>query len=223
MVAELLREAGALLEGHFVLSSGNHAGQYVQCARLLEDPRRAERVCRLLAERIRLSESESGSGSGPGLRSGSEIERPSLSDTDGAARPKIAVDSVIGPAIGGILVAYELARALGVRALFTERVEGGMSLRRGFALRSGERVWIAEDVVTTGRSSLEVADVVAAAGGEVAGIACIVDRSPETTALPFPIVSALKMSIEIFSPEACPLCALGRPVVKPGSRPEISV
>ena len=191
MVLELLRESGALLEGHFRLSSGNHAARYVQCARLLEDPRRAERVCAWLAEKIR---STAGS----------------------------AAEVVVGPAIGGIVVAYELARALGVRAMFTERVDGAMTLRRGFSLCAGQQVWIAEDVVTTGKSLLETADVVAAHGGAVAGIACIVDRRPADVTLPFPIVSALKMEIEIFPPEACPLCAEGIPVVKPGSRPEPS-
>ena len=202
MMTEYLREAGALLEGHFRLSSGNHAARYVQCARLLEDPRRAERVCSLLAENIRQAEPD--------------IERSRHMDA-GAA-----IDGVIGPAIGGILVAYELARALGVRALFTERVDGVMTLRRGFSLSPGQRVWIAEDVVTTGRSSLEVADVVTANGAEVIGIACIVDRRPARVSLPFPIVSALKMEIEIFAPEACPLCAQGIAIAKPGSRPGAS-
>lgn len=204
MVTELLRESGALLEGHFQLSSGNHAAQYVQCARLLEDPRRAERVCRVLADRLRAVE---------------DVGRVPPSDSRRTTDSTSMTDVVIGPAIGGILVAYELARALGVHALFAERAEGAMQLRRGFSLARRQRVWIAEDVVTTGKSSLEVADVVARHGAVVAGIACIVDRRPKDVSLPFPIVSALKMKIEIFPPDACPLCAQAVPVVKPGSRP----
>jgi len=207
MVLELLRQSGALLEGHFRLSSGNHAAQYVQCARLLEDPRRAEQVCAFIAEKIRSTASTGSSLCSGGGASGV---------------PGSASDVVVGPAIGGILVAYELARALGVCALFTERVDGEMTLRRGFSLCAGQRVWIAEDVVTTGKSLLEAADAVAAHGAVVVGIACIVDRRPAGVALPFPIVSALKMEIEIFPPETCPLCANGIPVVKPGSRPEVS-
>lgn len=202
LVADALRASGALLEGHFRLSSGNHAAQYVQCARLLEDPRRAEQVCGQLAENI--------------LRSAATLDNKLPPRSGGARSP---ADVVIGPALGGILVAYELARALGVRALFTERVEGVMTLRRGFSLAPRQRVWIAEDVVTTGRSSLEVADVVISLGADVMGIACIVDRRPADLALPFPVISALRMEIDIFPPDACPLCAQGIPVVKPGSRP----
>ena len=117
------------------------------------------------------------------------------------------------------MVAYELARALGVRGMFAERDNGRMCLRRGFEVSPGERVLIAEDVVTTGRSSLEVAEVVRAAGGNPVGIACLVDRRPDATEPKLPVISLLRIELETFSPEECPLCREGVPLVKPGSRP----
>ena len=184
-VLDLLSKTGAVLDGHFVLSSGKHAGRYIQCAKLLQYPDKAERVCRTLAAKA-------------------EGFRP--------------IDLVVGPALGGILVSYELARALGVRSLFTERWEGRTVLRRGFEIEPGERVLIAEDVVTTGRSTLEVVDEVKENDGEVVGIACIVDRRPAGFELPGPLVSALKLEIPIYEPSDCPLCRKGLPVNKLGSR-----
>ena len=185
-ILELFQRTGAILEGHFILSSGLHSPKYIQCARLLQHPNLATRACRALAERI-----------------------PAL------GKP----DVVIGPALGGVIVAYELARALGVRRMFTERKEGKMALRRGFEIAPGEDVLIAEDVVTTGRSSLEVAEVVRAAGGNPVGIACLVDRRPDATEPKLPVISLLRIELETFSPEECPLCREGVPLVKPGSRP----
>jgi orotate phosphoribosyltransferase len=184
-VLEALHATGAVLEGHFILSSGKHAARYIQCARLLQHPDVAQRVCQLLGER---------------------------------ARSFDPIDAVVGPALGGIIVAYELARALGVRGLFTERQSGQMTLRRGFKIEKSERVMIAEDVVTTGGSSLEVADVLTKCGATILGIACIVDRRPEDTELPLPLVSAIRLKIDAFEPEICPLCRQGIPAVKPGSR-----
>jgi len=182
----LFETTGAVLKGHFLLSSGLHSPVYIQCAKLLQHPDLAERVCRTLAEKVR--------GLGP-------------------------VQAVVGPALGGIVVAYELARALGVRGMFAERDNGRMCLRRGFEVSPGERVLIAEDVVTTGRSSLEVAEVVRAAGGNPVGIACLVDRRPDATEPKLPVISLLRIELETFSPEECPLCREGVPLVKPGSRP----
>ena len=182
----LFETTGAVLKGHFLLSSGLHSPVYIQCAKLLQHPDLAERVCRTLAEKVR--------GLGP-------------------------VQAVVGPALGGIVVAYELARALGVRGMFAERDNGRMCLRRGFEVSPGERVLIAEDVVTTGRSSLEVAEVVRAAGGNPVGIACLVDRRPDATEPKLPVISLLRIELETFSPEECPLCREGIPLVKPGSRP----
>ncbi len=185
-ILELFRKTGAILEGHFLLSSGLHSPKYVQCARLLQHPALAERVCRALAARA--------AALGP-------------------------IDVVVGPALGGVIVAHELARALGVRGMFAEREAGKMTLRRGFEIVPSERVLVAEDVVTTGRSSLEVAELVTALGGTVVGAACLVDRRLGGE-LPFSLVSLVKLAIEAFPPEECPLCRQGLPYTKPGSRPQ---
>ena len=188
-VLEALHTSGAVLDGHFILSSGKHAARYIQCARLLQHPDLAHRVCQLLAEKV--------AHFGP-------------------------IDAVVGPALGGILVAYELARVLGVRGLFTERQGGQMTLRRGFEIEAGERVLIAEDVITTGRSSLEVAEVLTKVDVTILGIACIVDRTLSVGDLPFPVISAVRLEIDAFEPEDCPLCQKGLPAVKPGSRQDPS-
>jgi orotate phosphoribosyltransferase len=186
-VLELLVSTEAILDGHFLLSSGKHAARYIQCARLLQHPELAHQVCLTLQEKTELLGH---------------------------------IDVVIGPALGGVVIAYELARVLAVRGIFAERREGTMTLRRGFQIEEGERALIAEDVVTTGRSSLEVAEVVRVHGGEVVGITCIVDRRPKESLLPFSVVSAARMQIPLYEPEDCPLCRRGIPLVKPGSRPQ---
>ena len=184
-VLEILRSTGAMMDGHFLLSSGKHSASYIQCAKLFQFPGLAQQVCSGLVERSR--------------RLGH-------------------IDAVVGPALGGIIIAYELVRALDVRGMFTEREDGEMVLRRGFKIEPGERILIAEDVVTTGRTSLEVARVVRACGGEVAGVACVVDRMPEDKEVSLPLISATKMQIELYEPDDCPLCRQGIPLVKPGSR-----
>jgi len=132
----------------------------------------------------------------------------------------LSVDVVVGPALGGIIVAHELGRALGVRALFAEREGGKLALRRGFSIEPGERVLLAEAVVTTGGSTWETAEVVASFGGAVVAAACIVDRrGPEAKNLPFPLFSLLRLELETYPPESCPLCQAGLPLEKPGSRP----
>ncbi len=183
-VLRLLRRTGAMLEGHFLLSSGLHSDRYFQCARLLQHPRHAARAGRLLAERC------------------------------SALRPAL----VVSPAIGGIVIGHEVGRALGVRAVFTEREQGVMKLRRGFEIAPGERVLVVEDVVTTGKSSLEAAAAVAAAGGRVVGLAAIVDRSGGAK-LPHPFRSLVRVKVAVWQPATCPLCRGGAaPAVKPGSR-----
>jgi len=182
MVIEQLKQAEALLEGHFLLSSGRHSNAYCQCAKLLQYPKRAEKVLSVVAEK--------------------------LNDTP--------VDIVVGPAMGGIIVAYELGRQLGVPAMFTEREDGKMALRRGFEIKQGQRVLVTEDVVTTGKSSLETIEVIHQYGAKVIGIACIANRS--TQDIGFPIFDAIQLNIESWEPENCPLCKEGIPVVKPGSR-----
>jgi len=182
MVIEHLKQSEALLEGHFLLSSGRHSNRYCQCAKLLQYPDRAAKVLAVVVEKLK--------------------ETP--------------VDIVVGPAMGGIIVAYELGRQLGVPAIFTEREDGKMVLRRGFEIQPGQRVLITEDVVTTGKSSLETIEALKQYGAEVVGIACIANRS--TGNIGYPIFDAIKLDIESWEPENCPLCKEGIPYVKPGSR-----
>jgi len=182
MVVEILKEAGALLEGHFLLSSGRHSNRYVQCAKLLQYPDKSEKVLKVVADKIK----------------------------------DLEFHIVLGPAMGGIIVAYELARQTGRIAMFTERENGIMTLRRGFEIKKGQKVLISEDVVTTGKSSLESIEVVKSLGGEVVGIACIVDRG--SSSLDYPIYSAASLNIESWEKENCPLCSQGIPYIKPGSR-----
>jgi orotate phosphoribosyltransferase len=187
-VLEMFRTSGALLEGHFQLTSGLHGNQYFQCAKVLQFPEYAEALCGDIAEAFRA----------------------------------VTVDAVIAPAIGGIVVAQEVGRQLRARTMFAERKEGRMELRRGFALKAGERVLVCEDVVTTGGSVQEVIDIVLQLGGKLAGVGFIVDRSNgrvrfamEGGAKQHPV---LTMDVVAFKPEECPLCAQGSKPVKPGSR-----
>lgn len=189
-VQSLFEEAGALLTGHFVLTSGNHSNRYLQCALVTQYPAHACRLAGALAGRF----------------------------TDQA------VDAVLGPAVGGIVLAQEVAQALyrlgqkDVRAIFCERADGRMTLRRGFSLRAGERVLVVEDVVTTGGSVREAVALAQAAGCGVAGVGCLVDRSAKPPELGAALTSLLKVSAELYPAEACPLCKQGSPAVKPGSR-----
>lgn len=182
MVLEILKEVGALLEGHFLLSSGKHSSRYCQCAKLLQYPDKAEKVLSVVVGKLKA----------------------------------IDFDVVVGPAMGGIIVAYEIGRQTGKPAIFTEREDGAMTLRRGFEIKKGQRVLITEDVVTTGKSSRETAEVIKALGGEVVGIACIVDRS--TIEVGYPVYGCIELEIESYDSEDCPLCKKGIPYVKPGSR-----
>ncbi len=180
----LLRETGALLEGHFRLSSGLHSNRYVQCAKLLEHPRHADALGGELAAAIR------------------------------AWSPA----RIVAPALGGLIIGYAVARALDVPMIFTERKDGEMSLRRGFAIRKGERAVIVEDVVTTGKSTRETATVITGLGGEVIGFASILNRSGTPNPFDAPYRALMDMALETWPPEECPLCAAGRPLDTPGSR-----
>lgn len=182
MVLEILKEVDALLEGHFLLSSGKHSNRYCQCAKLLQYPDKAEKVLSAAVEKLK----------------------------------NVDFDVVVGPAMGGIIVAYEIGRQTGKPAIFTEREDGVMTLRRGFEIKKGQRILITEDVVTTGKSSLETAEVIKAHGGEVVGIACIVDRSSKD--IGYPVYGCIELEIESYDKEDCPLCKAGIPYVKPGSR-----
>jgi orotate phosphoribosyltransferase len=188
-VVRLFRECGALLEGHFLLSSGMHSPYYLQCARVLMEPARATRVCAALLAKLRR-------------------ELPALS-----------IDAVVAPALGGVVLGYELARQLGVLSLFVEREHGRFALRRGFMLESGSRVLLAEDVVTTGLSSRECMACVTAAGATVVGAACLIDRSGGQADLGVPLVALAELDLPIYPPDRVPPELAAQPAVKPGSRP----
>jgi orotate phosphoribosyltransferase len=182
---DLFRKSGALLEGHFRLSSGLHSTGYLQCALVLQHPASAEQLGRAIADEVR------------------------------SLRPTV----VLSPALGGVVIGHEVGRALGVRALFAERQDGALMLRRGFVLSESDRVLVVEDVLTTGGSTRETMQVATAAGAQVVGVASIVDRSGGRAAFDVPYRALLAVDLPTYQPEACPLCAQGLPVVKPGSRP----
>ena len=187
-IIELLTESGALLEGHFRLSSGLHSGRYLQCAVALQHPTVAEKLGRALANRWR----------GRGAKQ---------------------ISTVVSPALGGVIIGHEVGRALGTRACFTERVDGEMALRRGFQIGPGLSVLVVEDVITTGRSTLETVDVIRFCGGEPVGVVCIANRSGKDMVGELPLVSLIELDIPTYEEADCPQCAAGEPIVKPGSRP----
>ena len=183
-VLQVFKDNDALLEGHFVLSSGLHSPNYMQCALVLQNPAATEKLCREIANKFK-------------------EEKPT---------------AVIAPALGGVLVSYEVARALGVKGIFTERKDGEMLLRRGFTLSDKDRVIIVEDIITTGRSTKEVIDVVKGQGSKIIGVACIGDRTEGKVDFGVPFKSLAKVSIPVFSQEECPLCKQEIPLSRPGSR-----
>jgi orotate phosphoribosyltransferase len=181
------RQSGALLEGHFVLSSGLHSPMYLQCARVLMSPRRAAVLCKELATKVRAN-----------------IGRP--------------IDMVVSPAMGGVVVGYEMARQLKVPGIFFERVEGKFRLRRGFEIPQGINVLMVEDVVTTGLSSRECIAAIKAEGGRVIGGACLVDRSGGAARIGTKLVPLLKMKVPAYAASKLPRDLAAIPAVKPGSR-----
>jgi len=183
-VLDIYKKTGALLTGHFLLSSGLHSEQYLQSALVLQQPDIATKLCLALAEHFMNS----------------------------------SIEVVIAPALGGVFVSHETARALGVRALFAERVNGELSLRRGFTIKPGERVLVVEDVITTGKSTKETIEVVRKAGGVVIAAGSLVDRSGGKALLGVPYKSLVTLDVPTYTPEACPLCKAGSTPVKPGSR-----
>lgn len=180
------REAGALLEGHFILSSGFHSTAYLQCARVLMEPRRAERLCASLAEKIRAE--------------------------------GITADLVVSPAMGGVVVGYEMGRQLGLPGIFFERVDGAFTLRRGFRIERGQRCLLVEDVVTTGLSSRECMEAVRALGGHIVAAASLVDRSGGRASFSVPFIPLIRLDIPHFAPDQLPSSIAGIPPIKPGSR-----
>lgn len=187
VLAEFI-QAEAILKGHFILSSGLHSDTYMQCARVLMDAKRAEKLCGALAKKI---EAEFG---------------------------KSAFDIVVAPAMGGVIVGYEMGRQLGVPSIFCERENGQFTFRRGFRLEKGARVLIVEDVVTTGKSSIEAIECAKAAGGTVMAEASLVNRNKGVNPLPVPLISLLEIEVKTFAADAVPSELANTPAVKPGSR-----
>lgn len=183
-------EAQAILRGHFILSSGLHSDTYLQCARVLMRAERAERLCRALADKL-------------------------LNIID-----KNNIDIVVSPAMGGVVVGYEMGRQLELESVFCERVNGEFTLRRGFLLPNDAKVLVVEDVVTTGKSSLEAFECVRAYGGTVVAEACLIDRSNGTVDLGVPLVSLAEVEVQTFEADAVPEALKDVPAVKPGSRKE---
>ncbi len=184
-VLKIFKSTGALLEGHFLLTSGRHSNQYFQCAKVLQFPAHTAKICSLIAVHFKST----------------------------------AIDTVIAPAMGGMIVGYEVARQLDKRSIFTERENKEMTLRRGFSLSKSEKVLVCEDVITTGGSVKEVIEIVEKAGAEVMGVASIVDRSNGKVDFGFPLFSALKLDVVSYDPDNCPLCKEGKiELIKPGSR-----
>lgn len=186
-VLQEFRDAGALLEGHFILSSGLHSGRYLQCARVLMDPKRAERLCKALAAKLR------------NLYSG-------------------PIDLVASPAMGGVVVGYEMGRQLGVPAIFFERVDGKLALRRGFTIEKGMRCVMVEDIVTTGLSSRECIAGIGEEGGVAVAATCLIDRSGGNADLGIPLASLARLDIPAYAADALPPDLAKLPAIKPGSR-----
>ncbi len=189
-VLDEFRAAGALLQGHFLLSSGLHSPAYLQCARVMMDADRGARLCAELARKLNAVIGEG------------------------------AIDMVVSPAMGGVVVGYEMGRQLGVPAIFTERIDDGLELRRGFSIEPGARVLMAEDIVTTGKSSRECIDCISANGGVVVAASCLIDRSDGAVDLGLPLVSLAGLAVPAYAADDLPPELAGTPAVKPGSRPQ---
>jgi len=183
---KILKETDALLEGHFILSSGLHSEKYIQCAQLLSKPKKAKFICESLAEKIRKNFKK--------------------------------IDLLLSPAVGAIVIGYEIGRILNIETIFAERVNETFFLRRGFKINKGQKVLILEDVITTGKSSLECSNLVTKAGGEIVGYACLIDRSAGRTNIDKKIISQVEIQIPTYSEENLPKHLKGIKAIKPGSR-----
>ena len=183
---KILKETEALLEGHFILSSGLHSKQYIQCAKLLSHPKKAETICSSLCEKIR--------------------------------RKFNKVDIVLSPALGGVVVGYEIGRQLKIETIFAERVDGKLILRRDFKVKQNSNVLIVEDVITTGKSALECSNIVRMSKANLVGYACIIDRSSNSVSIKDKIVSQMQFNIETFSEDEIPEDLRKIQPIKPGSR-----
>ncbi len=183
---EILKETNALIEGHFILSSGLHSGQYIQCAQLLSKPVKAKKICESLAEKIYKEFPE--------------------------------IDLILAPAMGGIVIGYEIGKLLNKETIFSERVNNKFVLRRNFSIQKKSKVLIIEDVITTGKSSIECAEIIKKSQADIIGFACIIDRSNKNSLLEKKIVSQIKINIPTFSKENLPEHLSKIKAVKPGSR-----
>ena len=183
---KILKEANALIEGHFILSSGLHSSQYVQCAQLMSKPDKAIRMCESLAEKIKKEFKE--------------------------------IDIILSPAMGGIVVGYEIGKLLNKESIFSERVNGEFKLRRDFSIKKNQKVLIIEDVITTGKSSLECSKLVLNNNAKIIGYACIIDRSNGNSSIKDKIVSQIELNIPTYSKENLPSNLQALKAVKPGSR-----
>jgi orotate phosphoribosyltransferase len=193
VLLEIFRKNGGLLEGHFGLTSGRHSDTYLQCAQVLQHPDIARTIGQELARRAADLFGEAGEG---------------------------GINLVVSPAVGGIVIGHEVAAGLGTRAIFSERVDGVMTFRRGFAVNPGDRILAVEDVITTGGSIRETVQLAADAGGQVLATASIVHRYTDEPVAPtdLPHMSLLQVHALAYDPEVCPQCLEGIPVTKPGSR-----
>ena len=190
-VIKEFKDAGAMLSGHFILSSGLHSPTYLQCARVLMDARRGERLCSALALKIREWMQASGK----------------------------KIDAIVAPAMGGVVVGYEMGRQLEIDAMFCERVEEKFALRRGFELSAGQNILIVEDVVTTGKSSMEAVSCVESFGAKTVAVASLIDRRGDNDiSLTLPLISLLKLDVPTYKPDALPPELQKIPAIKPGSR-----
>ena len=183
---KILKEANALIEGHFILSSGLHSHQYVQCAQLMSKPDKAIKICESLAEKIKTEFKE--------------------------------IDIILSPAMGGIVVGYEIGKLLNKESIFSERVSGEFKLRRDFSIKKNQKVLIIEDVITTGKSSLECSKLVLDNNAKIVGFACIIDRSNGSSSIKDKIVSQIELNIPTYSKENLPSNLQALKAVKPGSR-----
>ncbi len=184
-IIKILKETGALLEGHFLLSSGKHSNRYVQCAKALRFPSCAEQIMQIVCNKVKHLKN---------------------------------IDVIVGPAMGGIITSYEMGRQLKIESIFTERINDQITLRRGFIIKKDSNILISEDVITTGKSTLEVNNLMQEMDANVLGVCCIVDRRPKNTNFPLPVYSGIQLDIDIFDEKDCPLCQQGIPLEKPGSR-----
>ena len=183
---KILKETNALLEGHFILSSGLHSNQYIQCAKLLSHPKKAVAICSSLCEKIK-----------------KEFNK---------------VDIILSPALGGIVVGYEVGRQLQIKTIFAERIDSKLTLRRGFSIKQNSNVLVVEDVITTGRSVLECSNIVEKNKANLDGYACVIDRTNNNTSIKKKIVSQIQLNIETFSEDKIPEALKKIQPTKPGSR-----